>query len=112
MAKVKMKLLYHIIIEKHAAKANREFFQLKRNLSGKMRPKKTSIKKKLNDFNHFFATISENLNKKLRQFEYSLKNQQIQSMFLLPTSKKEVLRVIQEAKKNTEKNIWIFTTSL
>ena len=44
--------------------------------------------KEVNYFNHFFATIGENLNKKFSQSECSLKNHQVQSMFLLPTSKK------------------------
>ena len=39
MVKVKMKQIYHKIIEKHAAKSNRKFFQLKRNLSGNEREK-------------------------------------------------------------------------
>ena len=99
MVKVKMKQFYHKIIEKHAAKSNRKFFQLIRNLSGNEREKVQNLnQKEVNDFNHFFATIGEKLNQKFRQSECSLKNQQVQSMFLLPTSKKEVLRVIQDSK--------------
>ena len=44
MAKVKMKLFYQKIIEKHAAKSHRKFFKIKKNLSGKER--KISIKRK------------------------------------------------------------------
>ena len=89
MVKVKMKQFYHKIIEKHAAKSNRKFFQLIRNLSGNEREKVQNLnQKEVNDFNHFFATIGEKLNKKFRKSECSLKNQQVQSMFLLPTSKK------------------------
>ena len=89
MVKVKMKHFYYKIIEKHAAKSNRRFFQLIRNLSGNEREKVQNLhQKEVNYFNHFFATIGENLNKKFRQSDCSLKNQQVQSMFLLPTSKK------------------------
>ena len=89
MVKVKMKQFYHKIIEKHAAKSNRKFFQLIKNLSGNEREKVQNLnQKEVNDSNHFFATIGEKLNKKFRQSECSLKNQQVQSMFLLPTIKK------------------------
>ena len=99
MVKVKMKQLYNKIIEKPAAKSNRKFFQLIRSLSGNEREKLQNLnQKEVNYFNHFFATIGEKLNKKFRQSECSLKNQQVQSMFLLPKSKKEVLRVVQEPK--------------
>ena len=68
MVKVKMKQFYHKIIEKHAAKSNRKFFQLIRNLSGNEREKVQNInQKEINDFNHFFARIGEKLNKKFRQ---------------------------------------------
>ena len=99
MVKIKMKQFYHKIIEKHAAKSNRKFFQLIRNLSGNEREKIQNLNQnEVNYFNQFFATIGENLNKKLRQSECSLKNQQVKSLFWLPTSKKEVLRVVQELK--------------
>ena len=99
MVKVKMKQFYHKIIEKHVAKSNRKFFQLIENLSGNEQEKVQNLnQKEINDFNHFFATIGEKLNKRFRQSECSLKNQQVQSMFLLPTSKKEVLRFIQDSK--------------
>ena len=75
----------------------KNFFQLIRNLSGNEREKVRNLnQKEVNYFNHFFATIGENL--KFRQNECSLKNQQVQSMFLLPTSKKEALRFVQESK--------------
>ena len=94
-----MKQFYHKTIEKHAAKSNRKFFQLIRNLGGNEREKVQNLnQKEVNYSNHFFATIGENLNKKFRQSECSLKNQHVQSMFLLATSKKEVLRVVQESK--------------
>ena len=99
MVKVKLKQFYHKIIEKHAAKSNRKFFQLIRNLSGNEREKVQNLnQKEVNDFNHFFATIGEKLNKNFRQSECSLKNQQVPSMFLLPRSKKELLIVIQDSK--------------
>ena len=89
IVKVKMKQFYHKIIEKHAAKSNRKIFQLIRIFSGNEREKLHNLNQnEVNYFNHFFATIGENLKKKCRQSECSLKNQQFQSMFLLPTSKK------------------------
>ena len=100
LVKVKMKQLYHKIIEKRAANSNRKFFQLIRNLNGNEREKVQNLnQKEVNDFNHLVnTTIGEKLNKKFRQSKCSLKIQQVQSMFLLPTIKKEVLRVIQDSK--------------
>ena len=105
MVKVKMKQYYHKLIEKHAAKSNRKIFQLIRNLSWNEREKVQNLNQKgVNYFNQLFATIGENLKKKFRQSECSLKNQQVQSMFLLPMSKKEVLRVVQESKSKYSKD--------
>ena len=87
--KVKMKQVYHKIIEKHAAKSIRKFFQLIRSLSGNEREKLQNLnQREVNYFNHFFATIGESLNKKFRQSECSLKNQHVLSTFSLATSKK------------------------
>ena len=49
------------------------FFQLIRNLSGNEREKVQNLNQKEVDyFNHFFATIGENLNKKFEQSECSV----------------------------------------
>ena len=67
--------------------------------------------KVVNYFNHFFATTGENLNKKFRQSECSLKNQQVQSMLSYQRAKKG-LKLSRSLSQNTAKTIWILTISL
>ena len=108
-----MKQFYPKIIEKHAAKSNRNLFQLIRNLSGNEREKVQNLnEKEVNDFNHFFARISENLNEKFRQSGCSLKNQQVQFMSCYQRAKKKCLELSRSLSQNTAKTIWILTISL
>ena len=70
-----MNQIHQKTIEKHAAKSHRKFFQLLKNLSGNERKKVQNLnQKEVNNFNQFFSTIGENLIKKFRQSECSLKN--------------------------------------
>ena len=95
-----MKLFYQKIIEKLAAKSHRSCFQLIKNLNGYERKKVQNLnQKEVIYFNQFFATIGENLNKKFRQSECSLKNQQVhQSVFAYNEQQKSASKVIQECK--------------
>ena len=76
IVKLKIKQFYHKIIENQASKSHRKCFQLIKTLSGNERGKVQNLnQKKVNDFNKFFAKTVDNLNKKFKQGECSLRNQ-------------------------------------